>query len=109
MQRVLDHETTTLVENKRYVMQMQPPAPAKQLLTPLRRPPSTPRAVACAVHDDIMRSVHLAEASMPEGVKHSRLLCQEAKEVSHALNFASYNISLVPLVEAPACNNYFQQ
>ena len=47
---------------------------------------ATQNSIACAVHDDIIPTMHLAEASMPDGVKHSRLLCQAAKDVSHALN-----------------------
>ena len=67
-------------------MQMQPPAPVLKQLTPLRRPPKTPRAVACAVHANILGAVHLAEAPMPEGVKHSCLLFEDAGEVSHPPN-----------------------
>ena len=67
-------------------MQMQPPVPALQQLTPLRPPPKTPRAVACAVHDNILGAVDLAEAPMPDGVKHNCLLFKDASEVSHSPN-----------------------
>ena len=65
---------------------MQAAAPALQQRTPLRRPPRTPRAIACAVHDNIMGSVDLAKAPMPEGAKHNRLLHEDVKEVSHPPN-----------------------
>lgn len=67
-------------------VQMQEPAPALQQRTPLRRPPRTPRAIACAVHDNIMGSVVLVEAPMPEGAKHNCLLLEDANEVSHPPN-----------------------
>ena len=70
----------------RCILQMQPAAPALQQLAPLRRPPRAPRAIAHAVHDNIMGAAHLAGAPLPEGFKHNRMLFADANEVSPSPN-----------------------
>ena len=65
-------------------MQMQPSAPVLQLLTPLRRPPSTPRQFACSVHDKVMHMAALANASMSDTQRLNTLLFRDATEVSHS-------------------------
>ena len=66
-----------------WCVQLQPPEPALQLPLPLRPPPSTPRAVACEVHEKMLDMVELAEAPKTERAKIDFLLCQGVTEVSH--------------------------
>ena len=85
MQHVVDHHITIHTGNMVCCADAATCACNAAAHTP-EAPTQNRHATACAVHSDVMPAIHLAEASMPDGVKHRHHLCQAAKDVSHALN-----------------------